>query len=218
MEQIELAGTSRTVEKTGARRLRQAGKVPGIVYGHGFDSIPLHFGAMELKRILAQAGASRLINLRIDGASSTQPVLAREIQRDVLTGVPTHIDFLAVSMTEKITAEVPITLVGVPAVVARSEGLLLHGASTVEIECLPGDLIPSLEVDVSNLEMDGTLYVSDLRPPAGIVLLSDPQEMVARVVHERLALEGEELEVIAEPAAEVEVIGRGKPKEEVVED
>jgi len=217
MEQIELAGTSRTIEKTGAKRLRQAGKVPGIVYGHGFDSIPLHFEAMELKRILAQAGASRLINLRIDGASSTQPVLAREIQRDVLTGVPTHIDFLAVSMTEKISAEVPITLVGVPAVVTRGEGLLLHGASTVEIECLPGDLIPSLEVDVSHLEMDGTLYVGDLRAPAGIVLLSDPQEMVARVVHERLALEGEGIEVVAEPAAEVEVIGRGK-KEEVEEE
>ena len=99
MEQIELAGTSRTIDKTGAKRLRKAGKVPGIVYGHGFDTIPLHFEAMELKRTLAQAGASRLINLRIDGASSTQPVLAREIQRDVLTGAPTHIDLLAVVRT-----------------------------------------------------------------------------------------------------------------------
>jgi large subunit ribosomal protein L25 len=216
MEQIELAATRRTVEKNAAKRLRQEGKVPGVLYGHAVGNVPLEFEALNLKRILAKAGASQLIQLRIDAASSTQPVLAREIQRDVLSGEPIHVDFLAVSMTEKITAEVTLTLVGEPAAVATGEGLLLQGSNTIEIECLPGDLIPTLEVDVADLELNHAIYVSDLRVPDNISILSDPQELVAQVVYEEVLEEEEEEEeeLFVEELPEVEVIGRGKAEEE----
>jgi large subunit ribosomal protein L25 len=214
MEQIELVATHRTVEKGAAKQLRLEGMVPGILYGHDVGSVPLQFEALELKRTLTKAGSSQLIRLRIQDVPSTQPVLAREIQRNVLTGEPIHVDFLAVSMTEKITAQVSITLVGEPGPVAQGVGILLQGINTIEIECLPGDLIPSLEVDVTDLEFDSAIYVSDLNALAGITILSDPQEMVAQVVHERLREEGEEEELFVKESAEVQVISRGRVEEE----
>jgi large subunit ribosomal protein L25 len=216
MEQIELVATRRKVQKRAAKQLRKEGQVVGILYGHGIENIPVQMEALVLRRTLAEAGASQLIHLRIDDAPTTQPVLAREIQRDVLNGEPIHVDFLAVSMTEKITAEVSITLVGEPADVSSGEGLVLQGANSIEIECLPGDLIPSLDVDVSELELNSAIYVGDLNVPAGIVILSDPQEMIAQVVHERLEEEEEEEEELfaAEEITEVEVIGRARAEEE----
>jgi large subunit ribosomal protein L25 len=217
MEQIKLFSVRRTIKKGAAKELRQQGLVPCILYGRGFETVPLQIEALELSRILAKAGSSQLINLKIDKARSTQPVLAREIQRDVLTGEPIHVDFLAVSMTEKISAQVAITLIGEPAAVARGEGILLQGINSFEIECLPGDLIPSLEVDVSELDFDSAIYVSDLDVSADITILSDPQEMIAQVVHEQLPEEEVEVEeegLFAEEPAEVEVIGRGKDEEE----
>ncbi len=226
MEQIELAVTRRKVAKGAAKRLRRQGLVPGILYGHGFESVPLQVASLELSRTLAQAGSSQLIQLRIAAAvgdlaeqgaaddAPSQPVLAREIQRDVLTSEPIHVDFLAVSMTDKITAEVAITLVGEPEPVAQGIGILLQGINSIEIECLPGDLIPFLEVDVSDLDFDTAVYVSDLRVPTAVTILSDPQEMVAQVVHEELPEAVEEEELFEEGPAEVKVISRGRVAEE----
>jgi large subunit ribosomal protein L25 len=225
MDEIELNAKRRTVKKKKAKILRQEGQVPGVVYGHGIENVPLQMEALELKRILAEAGASQLIQLRIDDASSTQPVLAREIQRDIFNGDPVHVDFYAVSMTERITADVTIVLIGEPESTISADGVLLQGANTIEIECLPGDLIPSLEVDVSDLEINSSLLVSDLQVPDTITILTDPQEMVAQVVPEALLMveeepEEEELleELLMEEPGEVEVIGRGRAEEEEEEE
>jgi len=215
MEKIELNAKSRLVEKRAARQLRSQGQVPGIVYGSGLGNIALRFETLTLRRTLAQAGASQLIYLRIDDSAQTQPVLAREIQRDVFTGDPIHVDFLAVSMTERITAEVTINLVGDPADASAGHGVLLQGANTIEIECLPGDLIPYLEVDVSGLGLNSAIYVGDLNIPQEITVLSDPQEMVAQVVPERLEAEGEEEEdLFAEEDRDVEVINRARDEDD----
>lgn len=217
MEKIELVTGRRKVAKGAAKRLRSEGIVPGVLYGHGVENIPLKIQALRLNRVLSEAGSSQLIHLRIDDSPTTQPVLAREIQRDVLTGAPVHVDFLAVSMTEKITAQVALTLVGEPQPVVQGEGMLLHGAGEIEIECLPGDLIPSLEVDISDLDFDTAVYVGDLQVPANITILSDPQEMIAQLSYEQMAVavEEEEEEVLfEEEPTEVEVISKGKPEEE----
>lgn len=216
MEPIRLTATHRVVEKKVAKQLRRDGMVPGVLYGHGVENMPLQMEALELKRTLSRAGASQLIDLQIEDAPSARPVLAREIQRDALSGEPIHVDFYAVSMTEKITAEVAILLVGEPADVSTALGLLLRGANTLEIECLPGALIPSLEVDISDLDIGSALYVADLTVPDGITILSDPQEVVAQVIRESIAEEDEEEEEpLLEPAStEVELISRGKPRDE----
>jgi large subunit ribosomal protein L25 len=215
MDRIELDAKSRTVKKRSAKHLRGEGQVPGIIYGSGLENIPLRFESLPLKRTLAQAGASQLIHLRIDDSAQTQPVLAREIQRDVFTGDPTHVDFLAVSMTERITAEVTINLVGEASDASAGSGVLLQGANTIEIECLPGDLIPFLEVDISDLELNSAIFVSDLNVPPDVTILSDPQEMIAQIIPERLEEEEEEEEeFFAEEEAEVEVIGRVRDEDE----
>jgi large subunit ribosomal protein L25 len=216
MDQIEITATRRTAKRGEAKRLREKGQVPAILYGLGAKNVPLAFEILDLTRTLSQAGASQLIHLRIDDGSTTQPVLAREIQRDVLSGEPIHVDFLAVSMTERITAEVSITLVGEPGAASAGIGVLLQGANTVEIECLPGDLIPSFEVDVSDVELNSAIYIGDLDLPGSITMLSDPQEMVAQVIPERLEeeVEEEEEEFAMEEPAEVEVIARGREDEE----
>ncbi len=128
-------------------------------------------------------------------------------------------------MTEKITADVNIVLIGEPESTISADGVLLQGANNIEIECLPGDLIPSLEVDVSDLEINSSLLVGDLQVPDTITILTDPQEMVAQVVPEALLMveeepEEEELEeeLLIEEPGEVEVIGRGRAEEEEEED
>jgi large subunit ribosomal protein L25 len=216
MEKIELIASRRKIAKKAAKRLRSEGMVPGMLYGHGFENVALKIQSLSLNRILSQAGSSQLIHLRIDDSSTTQPVLAREIQRNVLTGAPIHVDFLAVSMTEKITAQVSLTLVGEPRPVTQGEGMLLHGAGEIEIECLPGDLIPSLEVDISDLDFDTAIYVSDLHLPANITILSDPQEMIAQLSYEQMAGEAEveEEALFEEEPTKVEVISKGKLEEE----
>jgi len=218
MERIELVAHRRQVAKRLAKQLRSEGWVPGVMYGYDVGSVPLKFEALNLARTLNEAGASQLIYLRIDDTSVAHPVLAREIQRDIFSGAPTHVDFLAVSMTEKITAEVVINLVGEPVPVTQGEGILLQGINSLEIECLPGDLIPSLEVDISDLDFDVSIFVSDLDLPEGITILSDPQEMVAQVTYEQLEiaeeLEEEEEGLFVEESAQVEVIGKGKEADE----
>jgi large subunit ribosomal protein L25 len=216
MERLELVATRRTVEKKAARKLRQQGRVPGVLYGQGMENAFLQVDALDLKRILSQGGASQLVYLKVDETSSWQPVLLREIQRNVFSGDPTHVDFLSISMTEKITSSVAISMVGEPESVSQGIGILLQGANTVEVEGLPGDLPPSLQVDISELKLNEALYMSDLKVPAGIVILSDPQEMVAQIVHQALAEEGEEEEegaVFVAESPEVEVITRSKDEE-----
>jgi large subunit ribosomal protein L25 len=217
MERLELVAAHRTVEKGAAKHLRQQGKVPGVLYGQGMKNAFLQVDVLDLKRILSQGGASQLVYLKVDDTSSWQPVLLREIQRNIFSGDPTHVDFLSISMTEKITSSVAVSMVGEPVPVSQGTGILLQGASTVEVEGLPGDLPPSLQVDISELGLEEALYVSDLKVPAGIVVLSDPQEMVAQIVHHRLVVEGEEEEeeeVFVAESPEVEVIARGKDEEE----
>jgi large subunit ribosomal protein L25 len=218
MEQNELIANHREVKKGAAKWLRKEGLVPGMLYGHGVGNVPVQFERRDLKRVLAETGGSQLIYLRLDESADTQPALPREIQRDVFTGDPIHIDFLAVSMTEKITAEVTIVLTGRPEPVAAGEGILLQGANSIEIECLPANLIPVIEVDVSHLDFDHSMYISDLVVPDEITVLSDPEEMVAQVAHEQMEAAIEEVEeeelLVVEEMPEVEVIGRGRDEDE----
>ncbi len=210
MERLEIVAKRRITAKRASRKVRQQGDVPGVLYGHNIENVFFQINALDFKRLLAKGASSQLVYLQFDDGAEAQPILMREIQRDALTGAPTHVDFLGISMTEKITSAVGINVVGQAAPVSTGVGILLHGANTVEIECLAGDLPPYLEVDISSLKLNEALYISDLNAPHGVTIISDPQEMVVQIVYERLAEEeeGEEEEgsFIAE-SSDVEVIG-----------
>jgi large subunit ribosomal protein L25 len=118
-------------------------------------------------------------------------------------------------MTEKVTAEVNIVFVGEPPAVQQKDVMLLQGADSVEIECLPGDLIHSIEVDLSNLEIDDVIYVKDLQVPDNVTILTDGDELVAKVQPLYIPEEEEEVEERVEVAPEeVEVIAKGKEEVE----
>jgi large subunit ribosomal protein L25 len=123
------------------------------------------------------------------------------------------VDFYRVQMTERLTAEIPLVMDGESPVVERGEGILLQGISAIEVECLPGDLVDAIAVDLADLvELDRAIYVRDLAIPGGIDVLTDPDEMIVRVVPlaEEEVIEEIEEELFELEAGEVEVIGEAK--------
>jgi len=213
MEQIELKTQKRTVLGKKVKNLRREGLVPAVLYGRKTDSVSLQIEERELNRVLAQAGGHRLIALKIGRARKRQMALARDVQWDVIARRPIHVDFYAVVMTEKITTEVPLVLVGEAPAMVQEGVMLLQSLDEVEIECLPGDLPEAIEVDLSGLEeIDQAIYVKDLQAPPAVEILTDAEEMVAKVGW--AAAEEVEEEVVPVELEEVEVIARGKEEEE----
>nr|HID13604.1 50S ribosomal protein L25 [Anaerolineae bacterium] len=203
---VELTAEKRTVLGKQVKQLRRQGWVPGVMYGHGFDPMPLQFEARGLRQVLSQTGGSQLIRIKVKGQKQPERALVREVQREPIRGTLLHVDFYRVMMTERLTAEVPLELVGESPVVEQKEGILLHGLSTVEVECLPGNLVDAIEVDLSDLtEVDQALHVRDLAVPAGMEILTDPDEMIVRVVPLE-AREEIEVEEVVSAAEEVKVI------------
>ncbi len=207
MDQATLTAELRTVVGKQVKRLRKQGWVPGTVYGHGFDPLTVQFEERPLSRLLSEVGGSQLVRVSIKDRDGSETVLVRDVQRDVITRELLHIDLYRVMMTERLQARVPLVLVGESPIAASREGILLQGISSIDVECLPGDLVDAIEVDLSVLdELDVALLVSDLPVPSGIDILSDPHEMVVRIVP--LAAEEEEIEEVEEliVSAEVDVI------------
>lgn len=215
MEPIELKAERRTIIGKRVRGLRREGLIPAVLYGPKTEPIPIQCPERELQRVLARAGGTNLISLRIDGAGRPRMALVRDVQRDPITNELRHVDFYQVVMTEKVRAEVNITFIGQPLPVQQKVAMLLQGTDSVEIECLPGDLIHSIEVDLSTLQaMDDAIYVRDLRVPDNITILTDGDELVAKVQRFRIAEVEEVGEAVEVAPEEVEVIAKGKAAEE----
>jgi large subunit ribosomal protein L25 len=215
MEQIELKAEKRTIIGKRVKVLRREGIIPALLYGPKTEPVPIQCDARELQRVLAWAGGTNLIALRIGDAGKPKMTLVSEVQRDSITNDLYHVDFYQVVMTEKVTAEVNIVFVGQPAAVQQSDVMLLQGADSVEIECLPGDLIHSIEVELSDLEIDDAIYVRDLQVPENVAILTDGEELVAKVQYLYIPEEEEEEEEWLEVAPEeVEVISKGKEEAE----
>lgn len=210
---VELMAEKRTVLGKQVKQLRQEGWAPGVMYGHGFDSVPLQFKARSLQKLLSHVGGSQLVGVKIEGQERPEMALVRDVQRDPIRRTVLHVDFYRVKMTERLTAEIPFELVGESPIVEQGEGILLQGISTIEVESLPGDLVDAIEVDLSDLvELDQALYVRDMAIPAGIDVLTDADEMIVRVVPLGAEEELEE-EVIAPEAEEIEVITEGRAEQ-----
>ncbi len=213
MTQWELNAQVRTVTGKQVNRLRREGWIPAVIYGPGIESRPLQVAAREAEEIVLRAGTTHLIALSIDGGPAQQ-VLIRGFQRDPIRRNLLHLDFYRVEMDKPITMEVPIVLVGSSPVLERREGILIQGKQTVEIECLPRDLIEAVEVDLSLLtEVDQQITVADLVLPPTIRVLDAPEEMVVRINPLEAALEEEEA-APAPSAAEPELVRRRKVVEE----
>ena len=210
-QQASLPVSSRSVTGKGAARsLRREGKVPGVIYGHGREAESVTVDTATLNKVLVGiSAATAIVDVTVDGRAPVK-ALIREIQRDPVAGTVLHLDLQHISLTERITVEVPIVLLGTPYGVKEGGGILEHLLREVEVECLPTDIPSKLEVDVSALQIGDSLHVSDLKVENGEIL-TEATRAIAAVVPPTVLEEPKPAEEGA--AAEPEVIG-AKEKEE----
>lgn len=215
MDRIVLEAKKR--ERIGKRvkALRRQGRLPAVVYGKGVESLPISLDFREASKILQSVSASTLVTIDVEGEEFS--ALVRERQRDVILRDLLHVDFLAVSLTETVRAQVRISLVGVAPAIKAQNAVITQVTETLEIEALPTDLIEFVEVDVSGMDSIGdTVLVGDLPLPKGVIILEDlDKTVVVATAPEILEVEEdeeeEELELVD---GEPEVIEKGKAEEE----
>ncbi len=212
MDKIVLQVNSRTETGKRAQRLREAGQLPAVIYGRGAATQAIKVDAKLAERTYAEAGGNKIIAVKVDD-SPVKNALFQDVQHDPMTGELIHADLYLVRMDEKITTEVPLHFTGESTAVYQQEGTLVKNLETLEIEALPADLPESVEVDISVLDdFEKEIRVSDLKIPAGVELLTDVEELVAKVEpprsDEELAeLDAEVVEELPEGVAEEPVEG-----------
>jgi large subunit ribosomal protein L25 len=202
-EVVLAAEVGRPLGSRAVRRLRRAGKVPGVIYGHGTEPLPVAVGARELRVALnGEAGANQLLSL--DTGSGTYLTLAREMQRHPVAQTVTHVDFVIVRRDEVISADVPINLVGEATEVHHGDGLVEQQMFTLAINALPANIPAGIEADINELTIGGQVRVSDLVLPQGVTTDVDPETAVAIGQPPRVVVleeEGEAVEGEAEEGA-----------------
>jgi large subunit ribosomal protein L25 len=221
MEELVLNAQHR--EETGkgsGRRLRAQGLLPAVVYGEKKKPEHVTITRHDLQQLMHHGtGEGTIVSLKIKKPKSekVEKVLIRDIQKDPVTMYPIHADFYRISLTKKLKVEVPVRALGTPEGV-KAGGILEYLTRTIEIKCLPTAIPRSFEVDVSELAINHSVHVSDLKVTEGIEILSDPEIALFTVLPPRV-----EEEVVAAPAAEElaeeaepELITRKKGEEEEV--
>src|SRR3954453_21458009 len=176
-----LAVSARAVEGSRAtRRLRRQGLVPGVIYGGGEEPQTFAVDARILRNTLAHSGA--VLEVTLDDGTST-PAIVKDLQRHPVRGEAIHLDLLRVRMDVKIHSTVTLELVGAQEAPGVSEGGILNQeVRELNIEALPGDIPDSIVHDVSGLEMNATVTLSAVRPPAGVTVLDDREETVIATI------------------------------------
>jgi large subunit ribosomal protein L25 len=212
-EQSVLEAQPRTPgTKNDARRVRRQGKVPAVVYGAGKQAVPVSVDPRQVSRILhSRTGHNTVFDLAVDGERTKAMIV--DWQYEPIKGALLHIDLKRIAMDQKLKVNVPIALIGEPAGVKTQGGILEQIWREVEVECLPGDIPNSVELNVSELVFGMVLRVSDLPVNPKVKFLTDPNQPVAHVItvkEEEVptadAVAGEAAAAPAEP----EVIKKGK--------
>lgn len=182
MAEIELKVANREVLGKKVRFLRRQGITPVHLFGHGIESIALQCDTVELRRVLAEAGKTRLIDLKLDNEKRPRPVVVREVQMELLTGESLHVDFYQVKMAEQVKVEVPIILVGEAPALKLKENMLLHELNTLTVECLPAKIPASIELDLTLLtESEQAVRVKDIVLDKEVTVLNDPEVVMVRI-------------------------------------
>ena len=191
-----LAAEHREVTGKHVARLRKEGLLPAVVYGHGEASSNVTIDAHEFDLLRKHTGPNALVDLSVDGKKA-QPVLINSVQVHPVHRRPLHADLFLVRMTEELTVDVPLVPTGESVAVAQLGGTLLHPTETVRVKALPDHLPQSIEYSIESLvDFDGTIHVRDLAIPDDVTLLTDADEIIAKVQQPRV--EVEEVPVAAE--------------------
>ncbi len=202
MDQIELKAARRDVQGKKVRFLRRQGITPVHLFGHGIESLALQCDAVLLQQVLATAGKTKLISLKLDGEKKPRTVIVREVQLPLLSRGLLHFDFYQVRTEEAVKVEVHIVLVGEAPALKLKDNVLSQEMDTLTVECLPAKIPATIELDVTSLaEPDQALRVRDVVVEKGVSVLNDPKLMVARISIRRIE-KPPEVEKEKVPAAE----------------
>ncbi|MDP6100065.1 MAG: 50S ribosomal protein L25 [Dehalococcoidia bacterium] len=210
MEGLKITATSRDLVGKQVKLLRAQGVTPVHLYGHGVDSRSLQVETVTLEKLFSQAGTSHLVDLTVDKTRTPVKVLVREVQRNPINDQLLHVDFFQVTMTEEITVEVPVTVVGEPVAKRLIVDHMLHQLS---VKCLPGSIPPGLELDISSLSEPGqAILIKDIDLGSDVSVNHDPDDIIVRVETPRVAVE--EVVVAEEDVSEAETVAQKAPSEE----
>lgn len=219
MEKVVLQATKRDVVGKQVKALRREGKLPAVIYGRHTDPINVNLDARTAGIVLAKATSSSLVTINVEGTEHL--ALVREKQRDYIKNVLLHVDFLAVSLTEKLRTVVPVHFVGLSLAVKDFNAVMVHNLEELEVECLPNDLPERIDVDISSLNRPGEgIRLRDVHVSDNVRLLGDPDTMVAvatfaKVEEEVAAVPGAAAAGATPAAAEPEMaVERGKKEDE----
>jgi large subunit ribosomal protein L25 len=186
-----LVAQHREITGKAVAHLRKAGRLPAVVYGHGVASSNVTVDAHEFDVLRKRIGPNALVDLSVDG-SNAQPVLIHDIQIHPVHRRPLHADLFLVRMTEELTVDVPLVSVGESHAIEQLGGTLLHPTETVRVKALPDHLPQSIEYAIDSLiDFDATVHVRDLTIPSDVTLLTDPDEIIAKVQAPRIEIEEE---------------------------
>ena len=203
MDKIELKVAKRGILGKKVKHLRRQGITPVHLFGHGIESLALQCNTGELERVLAQAGQTGLIDLKLDKEKKPRTVVVREFDRDWRRGRLVHVDFYQVRMEEKIKLEIPVVLVGEAPALKSKDNMLEHALETLTIECLPAKIPASVEVGISSLTETGqAIRVKDIALGKDITILNDPELVVVKISFR--PVEKIEEVVVEKPAEAVE--------------
>jgi large subunit ribosomal protein L25 len=196
MEKVVINATKRDVVGKQVKALRREGKLPAVIYGRHTEPIKINLEAHSASLALAKLTSSSLVTINVDGTE--YPTLVREKQRDYIKNRLLHVDFLAVSMTEKLRTNVRVNFIGLSGAVKDFNAVLVHNLELLEVECLPTDLPERIDVDISVLAKPGEgIRVRDVQVADNVRLLNDPDTMVAVATFPKV-----EEEAVAVPGAE----------------
>ncbi len=211
---IALSATSRTVTGKSVAHLRKAGQIPAVVFGHGIASVSVSLDAQEFDHLRKKVHSNTIIELDIDGKEKHQ-VLIHGFQIDPRHRRLLHVDLFALKKGEEVTVEIPLHALGESFAVARLGGTLLHNIDRVKVRALPENLPEALEFSIESLvDFETSIHLREVALPAGLTLLSDPDEVVAKVAAPHV-VEEPVVEAVEEgEEAEAEAPAEGEAKTE----
>ena len=204
---IKLAASTREEKQKENRSLRRAGIIPAVLYGPKEKNINLKVKRQEVEKIFAHHDSSGLVDLSIDGSDPIKTII-KDQQVDTTKGVITHLDFYKVNMKHKIDVQVPLHFINESKAVKELGGMLIKNIETLEVKCLPSEMLDKIDIDLSLLNtFEDHIKVSDIKLPASFEIINHPEDVIVHVMEPKVV--EEEVQPAAEEAKE-----EAKPAEE----